>query len=117
MKVKIVDLDHKGNGIGKIDNKIIFIPKSIPGDIVDIDIVKHHKNYDDGRINKIINSSEDRIDSLCPYYSTTVTGASHSVGESSISNVPTEQPYFPSCITITSSPLRSRMYKGCGSRI
>ena len=68
MEVKIVDLDHKGNGIGKIDNKIIFIPKSIPGDIVDIDIVKNHKKYDDGRVNKVIRDSEDRIDSLCPYY-------------------------------------------------
>ena len=40
MEVKIIDIDHKGNGIARIDNKIIFIPKSITGDIVDIEIVK-----------------------------------------------------------------------------
>ena len=68
MKVKIIDLDHKGNGIARIDNKIVFIPKTIVGDVVDIDIVKNHKKYDDGRVNKIISGSEDRIDSLCPYY-------------------------------------------------
>ena len=68
MQVRIVDMDHKGNGIGKIDNKIIFIPKSIPGDLVDIEIVKSHKKYDEGRILEIIESSCDRIDSLCPYY-------------------------------------------------
>ena len=68
MEVKIIDLDHKGNGIARIDNKIVFIPKTIVGDLVDIDIVKNHRKYDDGRVTKIISSSENRIDSLCPYY-------------------------------------------------
>lgn len=68
MEIKIIDLDHKGNGIARIDNKIVFIPKTIPLDLVDIDIVKNHKKYDDGRVNKIISGSEDRIESLCPYY-------------------------------------------------
>ena len=68
MEVKIIDLDHKGNGIAKIDNKIIFVPKCIVGDIVNIDIIKKHKKYDEGRIRKLISKDEDRIDSLCPYY-------------------------------------------------
>jgi len=68
MEVKIIDLDHRGNGMTRIDNKIVFIPKCIPGDIVDIDIVKSHKKYDDGRVRKVIACSDNRIDSLCPYY-------------------------------------------------
>ena len=68
MEVKIFDLDHKGSGMTRINNKIVFIPKCIPGDIVDIDIVKCHKKYDDGRVRKVIALSDDRIDSLCPYY-------------------------------------------------
>lgn len=68
MRVKIVDIDHKGNGISRVDNKIIFIPKCIIGDCVDVDVVKSHKKYDEGRIRKIIEFSDDRIDSLCPYY-------------------------------------------------
>lgn len=68
MKVKIIDMDHKGNGIAKVDNKVIFVPKSIPIDIVLVDIVKSHKKYDEGRIREIIIPSEDRIESICPYY-------------------------------------------------
>lgn len=68
MEVRIIDMDHKGNGIGRINNKIVFIPKGITGDLVDIEIVKSHRNYDEGRILKITQSSVDRIDSLCPYY-------------------------------------------------
>lgn len=69
MKVNIIDLDHKGNGIAKIDNKIIFIPKSIPGDYVDIEITKDKKKYSEGTIKELINPSELRIESICPYYS------------------------------------------------
>ena len=70
MEVKIIDLDHKGNGICKVNNKVVFVPKTITGDLVDIDIVCEHKKYDDGRLIKVIEESLDRIDSLCPYYNT-----------------------------------------------
>ena len=68
MEVKIIDLDHKGNGIARINNKIVFVPKCIVGDIVDIEIVKERKKYSDGRVLKIITPGEDRIDTVCPYY-------------------------------------------------
>jgi len=68
MKLEIFDMDHKGNGIGKIDNKIIFVPKAVPMDICDVSIYKKHKNYDIGKVNKIIKKSIDRVDVLCPYY-------------------------------------------------
>ena len=68
MKVKIIDMDHKGNGIGKIDNKVIFIPKSVAGDYVDIDIYKENKKYNIGKINKIVDKSDLRINAVCPYY-------------------------------------------------
>ena len=66
--MEIIDIDHKGNGIGKINNKVVFVPKSIPGDECEISIVNSHKHYDIARINKIIKKSDKRIDSLCPYY-------------------------------------------------
>lgn len=68
MEVKIIDIDHKGNGIARIDNKIVFIPKCVTGDIVQIETVKKHKKYDEGRIVKLIQASDDRIDTICPYY-------------------------------------------------
>jgi len=69
MNVKIKELDHMGNGIAKNDGKIIFIPKTIPGDEVEIEIKKTHKKYDEGRIKNIINESNERLLAKCPYYS------------------------------------------------
>ena len=68
MRVQIVDIDHMGRGIAKENNKVIFIPKTIPGDKVEIDIVNSKKNYDEGRVKEIINNSDDRVEAKCPYY-------------------------------------------------
>ena len=40
MEIKIISMDHLGNGIGKIDNKIIFVPKSVSLDQVDIEYLE-----------------------------------------------------------------------------
>lgn len=68
MEVKIIDMDHKGSGICKYDNKICFVPKGVSDDVIDIEIVKSHKKYNEGRIKKIITKSDIRIESICPYY-------------------------------------------------
>ena len=68
MEIKIVNMDHNGNGIGKIDEKIVFVPKTITGDICDIDIYKHYKKYDIGKVSKIISESDNHVKSICPYF-------------------------------------------------
>jgi len=68
MEVKIIDMDHKGSGIARYNNKICFIPKCVNEDIVDIDIVKSHKKYDTGRVNKFVSKGDKHVDSICPYY-------------------------------------------------
>ena len=68
MEVVITDFNHTGEGIGRIDGKIIFIPKTIPGDIVLVKDIKDFKTYFKGSIDKIITPSPDRIIPKCPYY-------------------------------------------------
>ena len=68
MEVVIEKMNHQAMGIAKINGKVVFIPKVIVGDIVDIDIVKEYKNYNIGRVNKIIKNGSKRVDVLCPYY-------------------------------------------------
>ena len=68
MKINIIDMDHNGNGIGKINDKIIFVTKTITGDICEVEIKNSYKKYDVGRLIKIIEKSNDRVDKICPYY-------------------------------------------------
>lgn len=68
MKIKVEKMDHLGRGIGYNDGKIVFVPKAVMGDILDIEIISSHKKYDIGKINKIIQSSDNRIVAKCSYY-------------------------------------------------
>ena len=68
MEVNILKFDHFGRGIGKIKDKIVFVDKALPGEIVDVIITKEKKNFCEGRINEIKRKSNDRIDSVCPFY-------------------------------------------------
>ena len=45
MKIKIEAMDHNGSGIGRIDDKVVFVPKSIVGDYVDAEVIRDNKKY------------------------------------------------------------------------
>ncbi len=68
MKVEISALNHTGEGIGKIENKIIFIPKTIPGDIVIPSNIIDHGNYEEASIWFLETPSPNRVVIKCPYY-------------------------------------------------
>lgn len=68
MEVSITKLNHTGEGIGIINNKISFIPKTIPGDIIEAKIIKEHKSYIEAIPTKYLNYSKDRVDIKCAYY-------------------------------------------------
>lgn len=68
MKIDIEKLDDFGRGIGYIDGKITFVPNTVPGDIVNINIIKEHKKYNETTIDNFIKYSEDRVKPPCPYF-------------------------------------------------
>lgn len=66
--IKIDTLDHYGRGIGKINNKIIFVDNALPGEIIEPIIVKEKKNYVEGYVKNYIKKSEKRIKEKCIYF-------------------------------------------------
>jgi len=68
MNVEIIKFDNIGRGIGYLNDKIIFVPKSVPGDIVNVKITLEKKNYLEGKILEIIKPSKLRIKAICPYF-------------------------------------------------
>lgn len=67
MKVEIVRLNDQGIGIGLINNKVIFIPNTVIGDIVDVEIIKENKKYYEGKVKKYLKYSDKRVDFKCKY--------------------------------------------------
>ena len=67
MTVKIDKISHDFKGICNVDNKVIFVPGTFPGEIVDIKIVKNTKKYSEGKVISFVEVSEKREESKCPY--------------------------------------------------
>ena len=67
--MKIERFDDLGRGIGYINNKVTFIDKVVPEDIVEVELTKEKKKYNEAKLIKIIKPSPLRIDAKCPYFS------------------------------------------------
>ncbi len=57
-----------GKSLGKIDGKNVFIPYTIPGEKLEIQITENYKDYDNGEIVKILEPSPHRVEAPCKYY-------------------------------------------------
>ena len=66
--IEITSLDHNGRGIGRLNNKIVFVENALPGEIVNIAILKEKKNYIEASTSNFIKKSEKRRKSACPYF-------------------------------------------------
>ena len=61
--IKIIDTSSKGKSVGKLnDGRIIFIENGVPGDIVNVKVLKKRKGVLEGKIDKMLSPSAYRID-------------------------------------------------------
>lgn len=67
-ETKIIGLENEGAGVAKINGMIVFIPKALVGEKVRIRITEIKKNYARGKIVEILEKSDKRVISKCPYY-------------------------------------------------
>jgi len=68
-EVNIIDINHMGQGVTRIDDFVVFINNAIEGDLVEIEIIEVKKNFAVGKLLKIIKKSENRINAPCQYFS------------------------------------------------
>ncbi len=68
IEVEIIDINHTGQGVAKIDNFVVFVNGAITGDIAKIKITDSKKNYAAGSIINIVKPSKLRINPSCGYF-------------------------------------------------
>jgi len=66
-KVLIDSYDVNGYGVAHIDKKIVFVEGAMEGEEVICEITNSHKKYAFAKVNRILQKSDKRIESLCPY--------------------------------------------------
>ena len=63
--VKIEDMGHDGEGIGKAEGYTLFIKETVIGDVVEAKIMKMKKNYGYARLVRVLEASKDRTEPKC----------------------------------------------------
>ena len=66
MQVTIVDVAYRGKGVAKTDNGVIFVPHTLPGEVVEVDITRRRKKFAEARLVEVITPSPLRVSPVCP---------------------------------------------------
>lgn len=69
IQIEITGLTAEGNGVGRHNGIVVFVPMTAVGDVIECRIVKLAKSYAYGIVERIIRPSDDRVDPACPTYS------------------------------------------------
>ncbi len=67
-RMEITDMSVSGEGIGRAEGVVVFVPGTVPGDLADVEITEVRKNAARGRVAEMVRPSADRTEPLCPYF-------------------------------------------------
>lgn len=67
-KVRIADIGSEGNALARVENMVVFVPMLIPGDVVDIQVIRKRKKFMEGRVVRFHEYSPDRIKPRCIHF-------------------------------------------------
>ncbi len=67
-EVEIIDIAEEGKGVGKTDDLVLFVEKAVPGDIVDVEILRKKKNFAEARVRVVLKPSAYRTEPFCPHF-------------------------------------------------
>lgn len=66
--VAIAEIGAEGKSIAKIDDLVIFTTQAIPGDVVDLQVTRKKKKYQEARIVRYRKFSDKRIKPFCTHF-------------------------------------------------
>ena len=74
--VKFEKLVFGGDCLGRLpDGRAVFVPFTLPGEVAEIEITESKERFARGRIVTLLETSPDRIEAPCPYF--TICGGCH----------------------------------------
>lgn len=68
MTVAIEDIAFGGEGVGRIDDFVVFVPFVIQGEVADVELTEVKKRFARGKLLRIVQASPNRVSPPCPYF-------------------------------------------------
>lgn len=67
-EIEVLDYSHEGLGIVKVEERVIFVPNVLQGEIIDFTVKSLKKRHGFGQVEKIHKKSSYRVEPKCEHY-------------------------------------------------
>ena len=64
--IKIEDMSHEGEGVGRVYGYALFVKDTVIGDVVRVKVIKTKKTYGYARLVEVLTPSPNRVEPRCP---------------------------------------------------
>ncbi len=69
-KVRIEDIGSEGKALARVNEVVVFTKLVIPGDVVDLQVTRKRKKYQEAFVVRVHEYSPDRIEAFCSHFGT-----------------------------------------------
>jgi tRNA/tmRNA/rRNA uracil-C5-methylase (TrmA/RlmC/RlmD family) len=66
--LEITTLTNLGVGLGRIDNWVVMVPFTLPGEKIRARVFRNHKNYSEADVVEVVTPSPHRVSPPCPLF-------------------------------------------------
>ncbi|MGN0007412.1 MAG: 23S rRNA (uracil(1939)-C(5))-methyltransferase RlmD [Alistipes sp.] len=66
--LEITSLAAEGKSIGRHEGAVVFVPMTVPGDVVDVQIRAKHRRFMEGTAVRFIKRSDKRVEPVCEHF-------------------------------------------------
>jgi 23S rRNA (uracil1939-C5)-methyltransferase len=67
--IRIERLAAGGDGVGRLeDGRTLFVPRTAPGDLIEVSELRLHKRFARGRVGKLVEEGPGRVKPICRHY-------------------------------------------------
>ena len=67
-KILVTNYAAGGKSLAKIDGKVVFMEKTVPGDVVDVRLTKNKKDWAEGNVLQFHTYSNERVKPFCSHF-------------------------------------------------
>lgn len=69
-EVEVIDIAEDGKGVARVEDLVVFIEKAVPGDVVDIELLRKKKSFYEAKISRLAQESPHRTIPFCSHFGT-----------------------------------------------
>ena len=66
--VLVEDYAAEGKSLARVDGKVVFIENTVPGDVVDVQLVRSKKDWAEGYPLQFRKYSKERVPAFCAHF-------------------------------------------------